>query len=853
MSAFLKSLLFLLLLVSKPLFASFEIAEVMPNTSDDSNLEYITLKNIQHTPQSLSGYTLKDASGKVYTFTGILLAGGERKQFFRPETKIILNNTDETLSLFSATRTKIDEISYKTSTKGVFLSFEDIDGDGDENIISDERTISGEIYISDEIIIPPKDDSQDTSGNNTPTPQAPEVIFQLQRPSYITQSGSSDIYICDVSQTECKVNFDLSPSFTSDFPAKDYRCELDFWLGVFTWEEQKCNPNTVIFPVWTTQVSFRIIHKYDASVIQEKHFSIFSKKKETTQALSWISGPSGGESVLESPRIYILDPLIEIQSGVTWLWTNFFCEKALCKVNLKYKKMHSLERCFWDFWAGETSSESTRKTCNPGVVTFWPGVHELSLRVYESSRESNEKQVRFFVHNTFLTEVQKDEIQVIFQEQESKHILVSMHLQGKITKEKILWEKDILCQGVEKCFVNFEAIFHEKPEKGRDLKYIWKQDGEIFLQKQNPPWIWIETGIHEILLEVFEGENLLSSERWNIEVSWKLPKQEKIGRETTSDESETLSFSGRVYDGIVLWNILPNPIGNDLKEFIEIRNTSSELRMLWGCILQDSSKKFKLPDEFLEAWKSRYFFNPESKISLGNSKDTITLSCNGEVFWQQSYERKIKDNELLSGVIFPWFTLSEIQNYVPEMMRQVYLEKSTTLKFTILKRDGLKIYGTTFPHTKIELISNEKIFFTLYSDAQGSFLLKTKSIFAGEYHFDVRLIQGTSSLVLPDFKTLSLSSLQRASWFQKAKRKSTAKTPASPKLLVSREIPPNILPNEAQLSLNEKLLFLFLLCMVGCMALGHIFFLVFPRKNIFLLQKSALSFSVRQKIILLGV
>lgn len=103
MSAFLKSLLFLLLLVSKPLFASFEIAEVMPNTADDSSLEYITLKNLQHTPQSLSGYTLQDASGKAYTFTGIVLAGGERKQFFRPETKIILNNTDETLTLFSYT------------------------------------------------------------------------------------------------------------------------------------------------------------------------------------------------------------------------------------------------------------------------------------------------------------------------------------------------------------------------------------------------------------------------------------------------------------------------------------------------------------------------------------------------------------------------------------------------------------------------------------------------------------------------------------------------------------------------------------------------------------------------------
>ncbi len=30
-----------------------------------------------------------------------------------------------------------------------------------------------------------------------------------------------------------------------------------------------------------------------------------------------ISGPSGGESIADSPRIAILDPVIEIQSGVS--------------------------------------------------------------------------------------------------------------------------------------------------------------------------------------------------------------------------------------------------------------------------------------------------------------------------------------------------------------------------------------------------------------------------------------------------------------------------------------------------------------------------------------------------------
>lgn len=60
---------FVLLCIPTYLFASFEIAEVMPNTSDDINFEYITLKNISSSSQSLSGYMLEDASGKRYTFT----------------------------------------------------------------------------------------------------------------------------------------------------------------------------------------------------------------------------------------------------------------------------------------------------------------------------------------------------------------------------------------------------------------------------------------------------------------------------------------------------------------------------------------------------------------------------------------------------------------------------------------------------------------------------------------------------------------------------------------------------------------------------------------------------------------
>lgn len=42
------------------------IDEVLPNTSDDANLEYIEIGNIDCLEINLSGYILRDASEKTY-------------------------------------------------------------------------------------------------------------------------------------------------------------------------------------------------------------------------------------------------------------------------------------------------------------------------------------------------------------------------------------------------------------------------------------------------------------------------------------------------------------------------------------------------------------------------------------------------------------------------------------------------------------------------------------------------------------------------------------------------------------------------------------------------------------------
>ncbi len=48
------------------------IDAVLPNTSDDANLEYIEIADITCFDMDITGYILRDASGKTYLLSGTL-------------------------------------------------------------------------------------------------------------------------------------------------------------------------------------------------------------------------------------------------------------------------------------------------------------------------------------------------------------------------------------------------------------------------------------------------------------------------------------------------------------------------------------------------------------------------------------------------------------------------------------------------------------------------------------------------------------------------------------------------------------------------------------------------------------
>ena len=73
-------------------FAWILFSELLPNTINDKDLEYIELYNSWSTEYSLSWYILKDKSEKEFIFwSWYILWAFKFKKYYRKDTSILLN------------------------------------------------------------------------------------------------------------------------------------------------------------------------------------------------------------------------------------------------------------------------------------------------------------------------------------------------------------------------------------------------------------------------------------------------------------------------------------------------------------------------------------------------------------------------------------------------------------------------------------------------------------------------------------------------------------------------------------------------------------------------------------------
>lgn len=405
----------LFLIVLNQVFSNLFFSEILPNTDDDATLEYIELYNSSNTIMFLSWFVLKDKSNKQFTFNdSYFLNPYEKKKYFRSETKILLNDTDEQLFIYDNFWNLLDSYSYLTTENWkVIVIWQNIIETQTWTVIDESvssgidtetwtivnlDTLTWTIDIQTWIL----DNQEDTNTwvivssswilQNDVT--IPEIDYKFQSPSYLLEKDNKvSAYNCDSSKEECKVNLDFSSSFTWSYKISDFDCETNFWFD--TWDENKCNPATIIVPEWTFDFYIKIKSKNDSSKFSELTFKVINK---------WYIKPIASPSNIYISNVYtdvskplqIIMPEIIIQSGLNE--KNECTNKKSCSVNFLYEAKSSKERCIWDFWWWAYELWIEQK-CNPWYVKYLNWEYTVKLKVFEEWNISNYNQSELRFNN----------------------------------------------------------------------------------------------------------------------------------------------------------------------------------------------------------------------------------------------------------------------------------------------------------------------------------------------------------------------------------------------------------------------------------------------------------------------
>jgi len=363
-------------------YANIFFSEIFPNTVDDKNLEYVELYNSLDTEESLSWFILSDKSWKEYIFSNSeVLQPWEKKKYLRTLTKIILNNSDEELYLKDNLWNIIDNYNYSSSIKWEVI----------------EIPLSCPVDTPSDKFSSPWQEKEATNTwelveeNNI---KIPEVVFSFQSATYLLEKEKIlETYICDSSKEACKINLDFRNSFIWDFKESDYNCETDF--SFTNDQENRCNPATIIVPVWTFYFKIKIVSKENSEKYSEKTFKILnswyikpvSKSKTTTTTLTKSISSTKKPNHPIDP-VVISKPKIIVQS---WLNDQNICiNKNNCNINFKYIEKSKFEKCKWNFWWWIYAPWINGK-CDPSYVKYWTWEFIVTLKVYEKRDSSNFK------------------------------------------------------------------------------------------------------------------------------------------------------------------------------------------------------------------------------------------------------------------------------------------------------------------------------------------------------------------------------------------------------------------------------------------------------------------------------
>jgi len=186
--------------------------------------------------------------------------------------------------------------------------------------------------------------------------------------------------------------------------------------------------------------------------------------------------------------------------------------------------------------------------------------------------------------------------------------------------------------------IAFSATYSYDPE-GEDLDYLWEFGDSKISTKENVKHIFNELGSYIVRLTVTDTEGAYDVVEYPINIY----QTEKTSSADDLIKEEEI-FVDLVEDDLIISEFIPNPIGSDDGEWIELYNNSNKDIDLYGWKLDDEdggSKPWQFTTSTIILSKGYLLLDrAKTKITLNNTNDSVRiLNSSGEVFQEVAYEK----------------------------------------------------------------------------------------------------------------------------------------------------------------------------------------------------------------------
>ena len=173
-------------------------------------------------------------------------------------------------------------------------------------------------------------------------------------------------------------------------------------------------------------------------------------------------------------------------------------------------------------------------------------------------------------------------------------------------------------------------------DNNQDLQYEWYLENSLKGENENLEIIFTEAGLKKITLKITNESELEDDAVIYLNIL-----EESENNSTTNNEEdvqECVNFN----EEIIINEVLPNPIGSDDKEWIELFNPNNTEINLNNWQIKDKSSSYGL-EEKIKAQAYLLIKRSDSKITLNNSNEELQLlDCNENLIWELSYEKSFE-------------------------------------------------------------------------------------------------------------------------------------------------------------------------------------------------------------------